>query len=381
MITSRRFLEAWAWIMMGSVVAASPPAPVQNDAKNWPLFRGDSSSRAVAATTLADQPELLWEFSVPNGAFESTPVVADGFVYAADLDGNVYALELATGQKRWQYQTGSSFQASPAVWNKRLYIGDVDGKFHCVDVTSGKQVWVFEAQAEIDGSANFYGTRVLFGSQDATLYCLDAADGKLVWKHSIADQIRCTPTIIEGRAFVAGCDSRLHVIDVETGMEERAVDIEAPTGVTPAASGQRVYFGTEGATFFCIQWVTGEILWKYQLPESGQSIRSSPCLNDRAVVFGGRDKRIHALDPLSGRSLWTLETKARVDCSPVLVGSRVFCGAADGRLYALELASGRILWQTELRGGVNSGMAVADGRLIVATDAGRVYCFGAKSRP
>ncbi|GIW90705.1 MAG: hypothetical protein KatS3mg109_1137 [Pirellulaceae bacterium] len=240
----------------------------------------------------------------------------------------------------------------------------------------GRRLWTYTTEAEIDGSVNFYKDRLLVGSQDSTLYCLRVADGQLVWKFSIADQIRCTPTIIEGHAFVAGCDSRLHVLDVEQGRETAAVEIEAPTGVTPAAHENRVYFGTEGATFFCVDWRAAKVLWRYELPESGQSIRSCPALTETAVVFGGRDRRIHALDPATGRLLWTFATKARVDASPVIVKDRVWVGASDGRLYALSLASGELLWETELRGGINSGLAVAQRRLVVATDRGIVYCLG-----
>ena len=127
-------------------------------------------------------------------------------VYLGDLDGNLFAWELATGDRRWTQKIDGGFIASPAVRDGRLYIGDYDGRFFCYETASGKLLWQFEAQAEIDSSANFYQENVLVGSQDATLYCLNAKTGSLVWKHMIEDQIRCTPTIVENRAFLAGCD-------------------------------------------------------------------------------------------------------------------------------------------------------------------------------
>lgn len=379
----RKEFAVWyvLWLVGLAAWATEPALTLQNDRQNWPLMRGDGASRAVAACVLAQQPELLWQFRVPNGSFESTPAIVAGTVFVADLDGNVYALDWTDGNKKWQFQSGSSFQASPAVSGGRVYLGNVEGTFYCLNAQNGQLLWSFSAAAEIDGSANFYRDRVLFGSQDAHLYCLSARDGTLLWKFAIADQIRCTPTIISGHAFVAGCDSRLHVIDVEKGTEVTAVDIEAPTGVTPAAEAERVYFGTEAGTFFGVDWRKGQILWRYQLPDSSHSIRSSPCLTPQAVVFGGRDKRVHALHPNTGKSLWVFEARARVDCSPVAVEDRILVGAADGRLYALDSKTGHVIWQTELRGGVNSGLAIAGDRLIAATDAGVVYCFGSKQTP
>ena len=63
---------------------------------------------------------------------------------------------------------------------------------------------------------------------------------------------------VEDHCFLAGCDGKLHVIDLANGEETGAIEIEAPTGSTPAAVGELIYFGTEGATFFCIDWKAAE---------------------------------------------------------------------------------------------------------------------------
>jgi outer membrane protein assembly factor BamB len=209
-----------------TVVGRGAPSPSQDLAPtaggakadtDWPIFRGDSQATGVARSTLPDRLELLWRFTVPKGAFEGTPAIVDGVVYLGDLDGKLYALDLATGKQRWVQTFEGGFTASPSVRDGLLYLGDYDGRFYCVRTEDGQLVWQHEAQAEIDGSANFFEDRVLFGSQDATLYCLKAKTGELVWKHTVEDQIRCSPTIVEGRCFVAGCDGLLHIINVRDG--------------------------------------------------------------------------------------------------------------------------------------------------------------------
>jgi outer membrane protein assembly factor BamB len=358
--------------------AAGGESPAQPTASrdDWPLFRGDPRSTGIARGQLPDQLTLLWKFTVEKGAFEGTPVIVDGVVYIGDLDGKVYAIDLKSGQSKWTHETNSGFLASPAVSNGRLYIGDYDGMFYCLDCSDGKKLWEYESQAEIDSGANFFGENVLFGSQDATLYCLNAGSGAVVWKHEIEDQIRCTPTIVEGRCFVAGCDGRLHIIDLNKGVEEASVDIQAPTGVTPAALGSRVFFGTEGSTFFCIDWKKAEVAWTFSDEDSGQPFRSSPAVTEQVVVVGGRNKRVHALNPDNGTEIWRFAAKSRVDASPVIAGKRVFAASADGRLVALDLQTGRQLWEYETGGGFTGSPAVAAGCLIIANDDGVVYCFG-----
>ena len=53
----------------------------------------------------------------------SDPAVADGVVYFGAADGNMYALNAATGSQLWDFSTGSPIESSPAVADGRVYIG------------------------------------------------------------------------------------------------------------------------------------------------------------------------------------------------------------------------------------------------------------------
>ena len=82
--------------------------------KAWPLFRGDPQAQGVAKTKLPDKPQLLWTMKVEGGAFESTPAIADGVVYLADMDGKLSALNLADGKEIWHHKIDGGYIASPA---------------------------------------------------------------------------------------------------------------------------------------------------------------------------------------------------------------------------------------------------------------------------
>lgn len=375
---------------------SKPAAKNQNtvaapaSADSWPLFRGDPLATGVAKGALPQQPEVVWKHRIDGGSFEATAVIADGTIFIGDFDGTVLALDLATGDVKWTYQTEIGISAAAAVRDGLVYVGDIEGRFYCLDAKSGKPAWqikdpesgetlpFFAAGAEINGGPNFHGENVLFGSQDATLYCLDAKTGEVVWKHTIDDQIRCAPTIVEGRAFLAGCDGKLHIIDVTKGEAVDSVPIESPTGSTPAALGDHVYFGTEAGEFFNIDWRKAEVVWKYHGPQKSLSIRSSAAVTEDLVVFGGRDKLVHGVDPKTGEARWTFPTRRRIDSSPVVVGNRVFIGSSDGKLYALDRKTGKEVWSYEAGGEFVASPAVAAGKLIIGNTDGTLYCFGAK---
>jgi outer membrane protein assembly factor BamB len=308
------------------------------------------------------------------------------------------------------------------VKNGRIYIGDSDGNFYCLDAKSGEKKWTFQADGEINSSANFYESKqksseqpsppaplpkgegsketefpkgegsnetgfskeegrtyVLFGSQDAMLYCLDAKSGELAWKFEGGDQIRCFPTVLDHYAFIAGCDAALSMIDLDDGGKIASkVSLDSPTGCSPAVMAGKVFVGTEGNAFFCIDPKEKKIVWRFEAEKHAEPFRSSAAVTKEAVIVGSRDKLVHALNPANGKPLWSFATKKNVDSSPVIVGGRVFVGSADGRIYGLNVKTGEKVWQFEAGGAVVASPAVAGGRMVIGNNQGELFCFGAK---
>ncbi len=363
-------------------LARADDDPKKKVSAGWPVFRGNAQSSGVATTTLPTKLDVVWEFKVPQGGFEGTPLIVElpngkKTVYAADMDGKLFSIDFETGEKNWEIKLGIGIAASPAYQDGKIFVGDIDGFFHCVD-TDGKLVWKIETGGEINSSANFFKGNVLFGSQDGKLYFLNVADGKSIWELETPDQIQCSATVAQNRAFVAGCDGFLHVIDLDQGKEVGSTDIFSPTQSTPATFGDQVFFGTEQAEFVAVNWRNPKIDWSF-ISEQGQaSVRGSAAVTEKYVVFGARNRAVYCLDRETGKRKWSVTLKAKVESSPVIVGSRVFVGSTDGRFYEIELEKGEITWEKQFNGGFLSSPAAAFGKLVIATDRGVVYCLGSE---
>lgn len=384
------FASAGALLAVLCTSALAAPA-----SDRWPVFRGDAAEQGVASETLPDQLTVVWKQSFKDAMFEATAAIDAGVIYIGGLDGYFRALDLATGKSRWQFHSELGFKAPAAVQEGRIFVGDCDGVFFCLDAKTGEKRWSLATDAEINGGANFFRGAVLIGSQDGSLYALDAQSGKQHWKYTIENMIQCSPTVIENRVFIAGCDGKLHILEMAADASgatkiagKKLVDIQDPTGTTPAASGDRVYFGTQGARFLCIDWRKAEMRWAFE-PRRKQPFQSSAAVSfpfptatrerqQQIVVVGGRDRAVHAMDAASGRELWQFTGTSRFDSSPVIAGKRAYIGSGDGRLYALDLATGEVAWQYEAGGGFVASPAIASGRLIIGNDDGELYCFGAR---
>jgi eukaryotic-like serine/threonine-protein kinase len=93
-------------------------------------------------------PEPIWIADTGDKIF-SSPTVADSTVYIGSDDGNLYAFDTETGDRRWQYSTDAAVTSTPAVSEGRAYVGSNDQRLHAVAVEPGDQLGTFRTRGSI----------------------------------------------------------------------------------------------------------------------------------------------------------------------------------------------------------------------------------------
>ena len=145
-----RFLFTFLVVFCGANEHARSQEPTRYD---WPLVRGDALGSGVVPGKLPTELKLAWKYSVPNGSFITTPVVAGGVAYLGDLDGTFYAIDLATGKLKWKHTAETSYSAAAAFRDGVVYVPDADGRLRAYEA-GGKEKWHYqtESRAEINSS-------------------------------------------------------------------------------------------------------------------------------------------------------------------------------------------------------------------------------------
>ncbi len=377
--------------VLASVMMFANASSHADDVKHesWSSFRNGLKNLGVAASPLADELELKWEFKTPDGT-ASTPVIADGKTYAATLSGDVHCFELKTGKKLWTYRSvetvaendiAPGFNAPLTLDETTIFVGDDFGTFHAIERATGKRRWAFETAGEIVGGAQIVDGNVIFGSHDGFLYCFNVKSGEQVWKAETFGPVNATPTIVGKYTFTTGCDQPvLRVFEIEKGTTAKEVPIEALLLASAAATDKNLYFGTDGGGVYSLDWETSKEVWSFSVPKREQQIRTSPAITDDLIIFGSRDKHVHCLDKKTGELKWSFATRGRVDSSPVIAGQRVYFGSADRNVYGLNISDGKEVWKYPAKQSISGSPAIADGYLVIGTDTsnGKIMCFGKK---
>ncbi len=128
------------------------------DELDWPTFRANNQGTAVTKATVPTETSVLWTVAPPTpAAMRPTPPTAVGsLVFVGGSDGVLRALDAATGEVRWQAETGAELRLPPTITAGRALVGSGDGWVYCYAAHSGQLLWRFRA-APADRLIPVYG--------------------------------------------------------------------------------------------------------------------------------------------------------------------------------------------------------------------------------
>lgn len=139
------------------------------------------------------------------------------------------------------------------------------------------------------------------------------------------------------------------------------------TPTVDAESG-RIYFGATDKRMYALDR-NGFFLWSVK---TGDSVATRPLLVDGAVVFASEDRRVYAVDAVTGAPRWHRDVNDAIVSSPASAGGIVAIGSDSGGVLGLDPADGSQVWQLDAEQAVEAPIAAAGDVFIAAGNAGGV---------
>lgn len=110
---------------------------------------------ALDASQVTDgKPKEVWRAEGFTAGYGS-PILHDGILYPVDNSANLAAFDAKTGERLWTYNLGIAQRASPVLADGKIYASDVDGQFHIVKLNGRNEPEVLDVEVfkNPDGSA------------------------------------------------------------------------------------------------------------------------------------------------------------------------------------------------------------------------------------
>lgn len=392
-----------------TVSAMAMLALTSSVAADWPQFLGPTRNGVYSGPAIADAwpasgPRQVWKKDVGPGF--SGPVVADGKVILFHRVGAqevIEALQPATGATIWQFGYPTTYRddfgfdegprAVPVVASGVVYTFGAEGQLHAVDVATGKKLWSDDTAARFGVAKNFFGAggsplvedgRVIanVGGKDAGIVAFEARTGRLLWKATTDGASYSSgvgATIGSERVAIFFTRNGIVVLDPATGTVKvqqawRSRSASSVNAASPLVVGDLLFISAEygpGAGVFRMGNGTLTRVWA---SDEALSTHYATAVQRDGVLYGyhGRQEfgpSLRAVDLLTGKVRWTAD-QFRAG-SITLAGDRLVIVRESGELVMAPATPDAFKPSARaqiMRGTVRAFPALSDGLLFVRND-------------
>jgi outer membrane protein assembly factor BamB len=265
-----------------------------------------------------------------NGGPVSMPAVGTVgggtvLVFLDEAPGNemsIVGVDLRTLRERWRTPLRAVAVAGVTIDGTTAFTGDVEGMVYAFDLATGHLRWSKETGNRIDGPPAVDGARVYVAVRDATdrtvtVVALNASNGEKVWSYAppVGSATATIPTADQGVVMVASGDRIVRGFSPERGdVRWTAVTQSLFSPASGGAlRGSLALVADASGGLYRVDPEEGGLVWDHQLNEL--IVRSSPVLSNSAVLIGLNDGRLVAIDEGSGALVW------QSAASPGLIGA------------------------------------------------------------
>ena len=301
----------------------------ETGAKRWSFSApGERRFEAPGLHGASPRTQTFWD---PFDPFASRPAIANGFVYFGSGNGNVYALDAATGSLKWKFATGNVVHASPAIAGGNLYVGSFDSVLYALDAATGAEKWRYQAgrddkmhnQEGFQASPIIFNGTVFNGCRDAQFYAFDARTGRKLWQvdNKLSWVVGTAARYKDGILYGTSDSERLRLLDAKTGGIRWETRLKGFIFASPAVAADTAWVATMFGNLYSIDLASGKILSEWKNPESRLDPRSvpfNPWLQGMVLAF---ENLIQA---------------GAIAATPVPVPDGVLIATSNGRVYLLR---------------------------------------------
>ncbi len=313
----------------------------------------------------------------------SSAAVYRNSIFVGDASGRLYAFDLETGTKKWQFQSGAAIYGSAAVHKDVIVFTSVDSSIYCLDRRTGSLNWQVKTAAPVVASVAIDSVSAYVGASDGAFRCIDLKSGSVRWRNNdISGFVETRPLLYKDKVIFAAWDGKLYALNRKTGNTAwtwsggRPGLLYSPAACWPVASNDKVFIAAPDRYLSAIDAGNGKTIWRsnrYQVRESigmaaDGSILYARCMRDTVIAFDPAFLRL--------KTQWVADCGYGYDIAPSMPQEKMgtlYFGTKEGVVIALNAKSGEIKWKYRVGPNlVNTVCPLDDHSVIVTTIHGQV---------
>ncbi len=333
--------------------------------------------------------DVLWSTQIGDGTdgefVRLQPALYRGVVYAADIDGEVYALDSETGKQKWQVDLEIPVSSGTYAGYGQVVVGTEKGEVVALSMEDGSELWRKKMTSEVLSVAAGDGYIVVIRTIDEKISGLDHDSGERVWIYENSQPVlslrgTSDPVIEGGLVYVGFGNGSVKAISANNGVLRWEQTIGVPAGRTeldrmvdidgsPLVDGGLVYAVGYRGNIVAMDAQRGTPVWK----------RKASSYEGLAAGFGylymsDDNGFLSALDKNSNSIIWQQkELEYRELGTPTVVSSYVAVADFAGYVHFLSQIDGSFVARTQVDSeGIRGRMLSVGNTLYIYGNSGEL---------
>jgi outer membrane protein assembly factor BamB len=311
-------------------------------------------------------------------------VATDGTsVYAAGHDGQVIALDAASGRKLWQTKTKLKLTGGPGVGEGLVVAGTSYGDIVALDAATGVQKWKAYISSEVLAPPAIGGGVVVMRMVDGRVVGLKVADGSQLWSAEPATTVpklslrgTSRPVIVDDVALCGFDTGRVMALSLRDGTTLWDVSVAPPSGKSEVdrlndidsavrVLGSDVYAVTYQGKAAHLNRETGQAIWSRDI-----SSYAGLAIDEGGIYISSSSGALVRLDRTkNGVEMWKQEVLEHRRLSPpAVLGAHVAVADLDGYVHFFDAAEGQLAGRIHALGGRVTAVPLVVGDLLIMMD-------------
>lgn len=345
----------------------------------------------LGAITTTAEVKTQWSASAGKaGDYIFAPAVVGNTVYVAGRDGNISKIE--DGKTIWSIKAGQNLSAGVGANARMLVVGTPKGDVLAFSTEDGKALWQAKVTSEVLAAPAVGDDGVAVKSGDNRVFLLDSSDGGRKWVYQRATptlSIRSAggPVFADRFVFVGFPGGKLVGLSLQNGAPVWEGAVALPKGATeldrvadvvaaPVVDGRQICAAAFQGRVACFDMgQAGAMVWSRDI-----SSAAGLALDGRYLFVTDEKGAVHALDRLSGSSLWKQDklTNRRVS-GPAVRRGLVAVADAEGIVHFLSREDGSFAARLKTDGApVRTPVQLLGSSFLVQTAGGNVSAIEAQ---
>ncbi len=293
-----------------------------------------------------------------------------------------------TTEVRTQWSAGvgkaGDYVFSPAVVGNAIYVAGNDGTISRLE--DGKTVWKIKAGQSLSAGVGANSRMLVVGTPKGDVLAFATEDGKPLWQARVSSEVLAAPTVADDGVAVKSGDNRVFLFDANDGGRKWVYQRSTPTlsirgAGSPVFADRYMFVGFPGGKLVALSLQNGAPVWEgaVALPKGATEldrvadIVAPPVVDGRQICAVAFQGRVACFDMgQGGAMIWSRDLSSAAGLA--LDGRYLFVTDEKGAVHALDRLSGSSLWkQDKLTNRRVSGPAVRRGLVAVADAEGIVH--------